>query len=128
MNNQILLSVKNLKKTFVKDKYEIKVLEDVTFNLSEGEFATIMGRSGAGKTTLLQIIGTLEKPTSGEIYFQQSDLMVYDETEINYFRNAKIGFVFQFHYLIQELTAIENVILPAMLYNAKEHLEKYYRY
>lgn len=127
MNNEIILSIKNIKKNFIKENYEIKVLENISFDIFKGEFVSIMGRSGAGKSTLLHIVGTLEKPTTGEIYFQNTNLNDYDEIELNLFRNSKIGFVFQFHYLIQELTAIENVVFPAMIYNDEKSMDLFYK-
>ncbi|HOK39506.1 MAG TPA: ABC transporter ATP-binding protein [bacterium] len=122
--NDILISVKNIKKDFLKDNYKINVLDDISFDVKKNEFVSIMGRSGAGKTTLLHIIGTLEKPTDGEMYFQNINILLFDETEISHFRNSKIGFIFQFHYLINELTAYENVLLPARIFNNDE-LEEY---
>lgn len=93
----------------------LKVLEDITFSVKEREIVAIVGPSGAGKTTLLQIAGTLERPDSGRVEFNGEEITRFSDRKLSDFRNRNIGFVFQFHQLLPELTACENVALPAMI-------------
>ena len=94
---------------------EISVLKEISINIKEGEFVSIVGDSGAGKTTLLQILGTLENPKSGKIWINNTDITKLTDKELSIFRNKNIGFVFQFHNLLTEFTALENVCLPAFI-------------
>ncbi|MBP1616589.1 MAG: transporter, ATP-binding protein [Bacteroidetes bacterium] len=98
----------------------LKVLRNINITINEGEIVSIVGPSGAGKTTLLQIIGTLDKPDSGIIEFNGVEIGKMKEKHLSDFRNKNIGFVFQFHQLLPEFTAIENVIIPALIGKAKE--------
>ncbi len=91
-------------------------MKDISFEIQDGEIVSITGASGAGKTTLLNIIGTLDKADSGEILINGKDITKLSDKELSMFRNKEIGFVFQFHYLLAEFTALENVIMPAILY------------
>ena len=100
---------------------DLKVLKGVNLNIKEGEFVSIVGASGAGKTTLLQIIGTLENPTSGKIIIDETDITSLSDKELSNFRNENIGFVFQFHNLLTEFTALENVCLPAFISGKKRN-------
>ena len=93
----------------------LKVLNGVDILINDKEIVSVVGKSGAGKTTLLQILGTLEKPTSGEIYINNKNISNLNEKELAIFRNENIGFVFQFHHLLPEFTAIENVCIPAYI-------------
>ncbi|RKY53309.1 MAG: lipoprotein-releasing system ATP-binding protein LolD [Candidatus Neomarinimicrobiota bacterium] len=110
------LKVENVSKSFWNDGNEISVLREVTFAINEGEVVAIMGPSGIGKSTLLNLIGTLDTPDSGEIYFQGQNPFELSDKEFAKFRNTKIGFVFQFHHLLPEFTALENVIIPSIIY------------
>lgn len=94
---------------------EVDVLNGVSFHVDKGEMVAVVGASGAGKTTLLQIVGTLLDPTSGHVLIDGVDPMKMKEPEIAAFRNRHIGFVFQFHHLLPEFSAMENVMLPAMI-------------
>ena len=94
---------------------ELKVLKGVNLHIKEGEFVSIIGASGAGKTTLLQILGTLENPTSGSVWINNTDITKLSDKNLSVFRNENIGFVFQFHNLLVEFTALENVCLPAFI-------------
>ena len=94
---------------------EISVLKEISLNIKKGEFVSIIGDSGAGKTTLLQILGTLENPKSGKIWINNTDITKLTDKELSMFRNKNIGFVFQFHNLLSEFTALENVCLPAFI-------------
>ena len=100
----------------------LEVLKGVSFEVEKGEMVAIVGQSGAGKTTLLQIIGTLDKPNSGSIIIGGQDISQLSEKELSHFRNQEIGFIFQFHQLLPEFTALENVMLPALIGNT-EHNE-----
>jgi lipoprotein-releasing system ATP-binding protein len=113
MNN--LLSVKELQKSFSEGGNEIHVLRDVNFDLAEGERLAVVGESGVGKSTLLHILGTLDRPTGGKILFGGKQLPLDDEAALCEFRNRQIGFVFQFHYLLPDFSALENVMFPALI-------------
>ncbi len=93
----------------------LQVLKGVDLHIAPREIVSLMGQSGAGKTTLLQIIGTLSRPTAGNVHINGEDLLRKNEKELAQFRNKQIGFVFQFHQLLPEFTAIENVIMPALI-------------
>jgi lipoprotein-releasing system ATP-binding protein len=109
-----LLSVRDVHKTFVEGGSQIEVLRGINFDLQEGERLAIMGESGVGKSTLLHILGTLDRPTKGKIFFYGRELPT-DEDALCQFRNQQIGFVFQFHYLLPDFSALENVMLPALI-------------
>ncbi|MBR3960353.1 MAG: ABC transporter ATP-binding protein [Bacteroidales bacterium] len=94
---------------------DLKVLRDVSLEVAQGEVVSIVGASGAGKTTLLQIIGTLDRPDSGTVRIDGTDVTTLGERQLARFRNSKIGFVFQSHNLLPEFTAIENVCMPALI-------------
>ena len=96
----------------------LEVLKGIDLTISQGEVVSIVGPSGAGKTTLLQIIGTLDRPDSGRVLFGGVDISVYKEKQLSAFRNRHIGFVFQFHQLLPEFTAVENVMMPALISGA----------
>lgn len=106
-----MIEIKNITKRFDS----LEVLKGVDITIPDHEIVSIVGASGAGKTTLLQIVGTLEKPTSGSILFDGKRVDNLPDKEMAGFRNANIGFVFQFHQLLPEFTALENVMIPAMI-------------
>ena len=93
----------------------LQVLKGIDIQIPKGKIVSIVGASGAGKTTLLQILGTLSRPTSGKVYIDQKEVSSLSEKEIAQFRNRNIGFVFQFHHLLPEFTALENVCIPAYI-------------
>ena len=97
----------------------LQVLKGINLEVQKGEIVSIVGPSGAGKTTLLMIMGTLEKADSGKIWIDEIDLSRLSEKKLSDFRNQNIGFVFQFHQLLPEFTALENVMIPALIGNAK---------
>ena len=100
----------------IKKKYgELEVLKGVDLHIKPSEIVSIVGSSGAGKTTLLTILGTLDKPTSGEIEFNGINITSLSEKKLAQFRNQHIGFVFQFHHLLPEFTALENICIPAFI-------------
>ena len=106
-----MLEIKNINKSFGN----LQVLKDISLTIAKGEIAAIVGPSGAGKTTLLQIAGTLEKPDSGSVIFNGTELIGMKDKRLSAFRNTNMGFVFQFHQLLPEFTAQENVALPALI-------------
>jgi lipoprotein-releasing system ATP-binding protein len=106
-----MIHVKNIHKSFDT----LEVLKGVSLDIARGEIVSIVGPSGAGKTTLLQLIGTLDKPDSGEIRIDNIDFSTLNERELAGFRNHKIGFIFQFHQLLPEFSALENVMIPALI-------------
>ncbi len=110
-----LLSVRDLHKSFVEGGTEIHILRGINLDLDEGERLAIVGASGVGKSTLLHILGTLDRPTTGTILYQGEALPLQDETALCHFRNRQIGFVFQFHYLLPDFSALENVMFPALI-------------
>jgi lipoprotein-releasing system ATP-binding protein len=110
-----IIEVSGLKRSFQKDDIVIEVLKGVDFTADKGEFITIMGPSGAGKSTFLHIIGTLDKPTEGKVLFGGQDIMTFSEDEQSRFRNEKVGFIFQFYHLLQDLNVIENVMMPLLI-------------
>ena len=93
----------------------LEVLKGIDLTIGKGEVVSIVGPSGAGKTTLLQIIGTLDRPDSGRVLFDGINVSVYKEKQLSAFRNSHIGFVFQFHQLLPEFSAVENVMMPALI-------------
>ena len=101
-----------------KNFNDVNVLNGIDISIDQGEIISIVGKSGAGKTTLLQILGTLEKPSNGILLYRNKNVFEYNENQLADFRNKNIGFVFQFHHLLPEFTALENVCIPA--YIAKE--------
>ena len=113
--NQQALRIVGLKKVFRSGAAELVLFENLTFDVGQGEMLAIIGESGAGKSTLLHVIGTLDRPSAGDVYFAQSRLNSLAENEAADFRNREIGFVWQFHYLLPEFTALENVAMPLLM-------------
>ncbi|WP_173790641.1 ABC transporter ATP-binding protein [Desulfurobacterium indicum] len=111
----ILVEVKNLKKIYRTESDTVEALKGINLVLNKGEFALIMGASGSGKSTLLHVLGTLDRPTSGKVFYKGKDLFSMNEKKLALFRNKNLGFVFQFHYLIMEFTLIENVMAPLLI-------------
>ena len=109
------LQARDINKVFRSGDEELVVLEDVNLEVSRGEVLAITGASGVGKSTLLHIMGTLERPSGGELKIDGQRVFELSETETAHFRNRNIGFVFQFHHLLPEFTALENVLLPGMI-------------
>ena len=108
----MLIQVKNIKKEYSNEELITKILHGLTFNITEGEFLSIMGPSGSGKSTLMHILGLLDKPTSGEYIFEGTNVLKLTEDEVAILRNQKIGFVFQAFHLLPKTTVLENTILP----------------
>ncbi len=106
-----MLEVQNITKSYG----ELSILKDISFSIKEGEIVSIVGSSGAGKTTLLQILGTLDQPTTGSFTIDGTNPFLLNQRELARFRNKSIGFVFQFHQLLPEFNALENVMIPSLI-------------
>lgn len=122
------IQAKQLKKNYQTATTEILALKEVSFSLNKGDFTVILGPSGSGKTTLLNLLGGMDKPTSGELFVQQEPIHQYKEKELTDYRREKVGFIFQFYNLIPTLTALENVSIAQKIaqnpFQAKDILEK----
>ncbi len=120
------ISVQNLFKSFGNGIKRVDVLRGIDLSFRYGECVAIVGASGVGKTTLLHILGTLERPTSGKVLYEGRDIFKLDDNELAHFRNREIGFVFQFHHLLPEFNALENVMMPCLIagHSKKEALVK----
>jgi len=105
-----LIRLSGIKKTVGSEQ----ILKGIDLEIYEGEFVSIIGASGSGKSSLLYIMGLLDKPTEGEVFFEGEKIDYSNDKRLSYLRNSKLGFVFQFHYLVQELSLLDNVILPAI--------------
>lgn len=125
MSNPIL-TVTGLTKSFQKDSLEIEVLKGIDLTINEGDFITIMGPSGAGKSTFLHILGTLDKPTNGDITYRGRGFRTFTGEDEDRFRNEMVGFVFQFYHLLQDFTVVENIMMPLWIRRTdpEEALEK----
>jgi lipoprotein-releasing system ATP-binding protein len=110
-----LIALRNLTKEFVDGPRVVRVLTDLDFDVDAGERVAIVGESGVGKSTLLHIVGTLERPTRGGVWFDGEDLTTKSDHELAHFRNREVGFIFQFHHLLPDFTALENVMMPARI-------------
>ena len=113
MNN--ILELSNVAKTYYLKNETIKVLKGVDLKVKKGSFVVVFGPSGCGKSTLLNIIGSLDRPTSGNVLFDNIDLFSYGDNKLSEIRNRKIGFVFQFHHLLAEFSCLENIALPGLV-------------
>ena len=115
-----LVSVNELNKFFLTPVRQLHVLKGITLDLYRGEMAAIMGPSGVGKSTLLHILGALDKPTSGKVFYEDRDISSTGSNELSDFTNKTIGFVFQFHDLLPEFNAIENTMIPVLIAGIKK--------
>lgn len=112
--NEFLIT-RNLHKSFYMDDHELHILKGIDITIYPGEMIAIMGASGVGKSTLLNILGALDRSTTGEVIFRGVNISEKSDGELASFRNSKVGFIFQFHHLLPEFTALENVLIPAMI-------------
>jgi len=117
----VLLRVEGLGKSFEDAGREVVVLSGVDLQVISGDAIAIVGQSGVGKSTLLHLLGSLEAPSAGKVYFEEQDLFALDERRLAEFRNHKLGFVFQFHYLLGDFTAVENVMMPVLIARRPDH-------
>ena len=114
---KIILKAKKISKSFNNGEKDLKVLQDLSLEVSEKEVVTITGKSGSGKSTLLNILGSLDKPDKGEIHIDGLNILCMNNRELARLRNKKVGFVFQFHHLLSEFTVLENVLIPVWIGN-----------
>lgn len=119
-----MIKVRNLHKTYGHGLTAVHALKGINLDVNDGEFVAIMGRSGSGKSTLLHLLGLLDKPTSGELYIDNIDVLQLHEMDRQQFRLEKLGYIFQEYSLIGELTIMENVFLPALLANGHHDYRK----
>lgn len=110
-----MIAVRALSKSFTTDRGRVDVLKEVDLDIQAGERIAVVGASGAGKTTLMHLLGGLDRPTSGSVHFAEKNIFHYSAQELDSFRNHSIGFVFQFHQLLPEFSALENVMMPALI-------------
>ncbi len=115
MSESPALQAEDVRKVFRRDGYDIEVLKGISLSLARGETAAVVGMSGAGKTTLLQILGTLDRATSGKVLYGGTDVTGLPADEMAAFRNRSVGFVFQSHNLLPEFSVLENVMLPCLI-------------
>ena len=113
--NKILLQCDNLSKRYQEGKVHTDVLREVSFSVGEGEMMAIVGTSGSGKSTLLHLLGGLDTPTSGEVIFNGQSLSAMSSTAKSELRNRELGFIYQFHHLLPDFTALENVAMPLLI-------------
>ena len=128
----MILNAYQISKSYHNGEKELHVLRNVDLELQQGEIITIMGQSGSGKTTLLNILGTLDRPDSGSVSICGQDISGLTEKKLSELRNKQLGFVFQFHHLLPEFTAMENVLMPALIagdeQNARERADELFDY
>ncbi len=110
-----LMALRDLSKSYNGSGARIDILKEVNFDLVSGETLAVVGASGIGKSTLLHVLGTLDRPDSGRLFFKDQDVLRYDAKTLARFRNESIGFVFQFHHLLSEFSALENTMMPALI-------------
>jgi lipoprotein-releasing system ATP-binding protein len=115
MTAPTFIQVEGLKKTYLMEAKRVEVLRGIDLEIRRGELVALTGASGAGKSTFLHLIGTLDRPTAGTVRFEGEDVFARDEAELSRFRNETVGFVFQSHHLLPEFTALENVMMPALI-------------
>ncbi len=112
----IVVDAKNLTMRYaVAGRLDVEVFRDLTLQIRKGELVTLIGPSGSGKSTLLHLLGTLDRPTSGEVIIANQNMAELDDKQLSFFRNQHIGFIFQFHHLLPEFNALENVLMPALI-------------
>ncbi|MBX7046587.1 MAG: ABC transporter ATP-binding protein [Ignavibacteria bacterium] len=121
---KLLLDIKDIRKSYkISKEKNLDVLKGINCQINREEIVAIVGKSGAGKSTLLHLMGTLDTPDSGKIFFDGTDVYSMKEKQLSKFRNSKIGFIFQFHHLLPEFTALENVLIASMI-SGRENKDK----
>ena len=117
--NNIVLKMDKINKNYIGENETLHILKDLDLEVRRGEFISIIGKSGSGKSTLLNLIGLLDRPDTGKLYIDGLDITKAKDSEKDLLKNKNLGFVFQFHYLLHEFTALENVMLPALINNTE---------
>ena len=115
MNAETVMELSDIRKTYREGKLRTEVLKGVSLSIPKGALMALVGASGSGKSTLLHIMGTLDRPTSGDVIFEGEKVSSWGEGRQAEFRNKKLGFVYQFHHLLREFTALENVMMPEII-------------
>jgi len=118
-----IIQARGLRKVYKTEYEEVEALKGVDLDIKRGEIVAVMGPSGSGKSTLLHLLGGIDSPTAGKVYIDGKDIFKMKDTALARFRNKNIGFVFQFHYLLPEFTALENVLIPSQFYKYKREEE-----
>ena len=121
--NNIIMKLEDIDKFYMETGNKLHILKKLNLEVKRGEFVSILGKSGSGKSTLLNIMGLLDKIDGGKIWIDDKEVSSFNEIERNNIKNHFLGFVFQFHYLMSEFTALENVMIPALLNNFKNKTE-----
>jgi lipoprotein-releasing system ATP-binding protein len=116
LSKERFIEVQNLSRSFQNTGAPIEILKDVNLSLGEGDTLAIVGASGIGKSTFLHILGTLDRPDTGKLLFQGEDVLLFDNSKLARFRNKSVGFMFQFHHLLPEFSALENASMPALIH------------
>jgi len=124
-DSHYLVQAKNISKSYTSSGSKIEILNEVDLNLYAGETVAIVGASGIGKSTLLQILGTLDHPDSGNLWFQGKNIFKLNPLQLANFRNTSVGFVFQFHHLLPEFSTLENTMMPALIKNMTASKARY---
>jgi len=120
MNREVIIKTEKIVKSYdITKTNRLEVLKGIDLEIYKGEIAAIVGKSGAGKSTLLHIIGTLDKPDKGKVYFDSTDVFEMSDKQLSSFRNKSVGFIFQFHHLLPEFTVIENILIPSLISGRK---------
>ena len=122
--SDIVLELQNVTKIFGEGDTQVKALDDVSFSIKRGEFVLIVGSSGSGKSTLLNMIGLLDKPTSGKVILDGKQTTTLNDGQVSQYRNEKLAFVFQFANLLPDLTVVENVMLPQQIQRSSENIRQ----
>ena len=122
--SDIVLELQNVSRIFGEGEAQVKALDNVSLSIRRGEFVLIVGSSGSGKSTLLNMIGLLDKPTSGKVILDGKETTTLNDGQVSQYRNEKLGFVFQFANLLPDLTVLENVMLPQQIQGSSEDVRK----
>ena len=118
--NSSIIRARNLRKVFESSNKRVEVLKSIDLNIEKADMLSIVGASGVGKSTLLHILGAIDRPTSGEVFYDNENVFAMDDRSLAGLRNRKIGFIFQFHHLLTEFTALENTMMPALIKGIKK--------
>ncbi|MCL2229541.1 MAG: ABC transporter ATP-binding protein [Treponema sp.] len=120
LNKRILVRIKNIVKNYTSGSETLNILKGIDFDIEEGQSVAISGQSGSGKSTLLNIIGGLDRADQGSVFIGNDEITALSEKEISVYRSKRVGFIFQFHYLLRDFTALENIMLPAYIAGMKK--------